>query len=165
MKLYSKSQVDWLKHQLRYLISVFSFTRIIQFLIIYLFAKLWTKLVLSLGMINSGFIGLSISLILPIILLIAILQYRSHLAYFTVILICIYSVLVDIGNFIHNIKAYLRDDWFGSVPLEYVIKQNLISLGVIFIALTLLHNKRIVNLYNWKKSHFYYPYWALLCCT
>lgn len=143
--------------------SIIDFTRSTgfkQIVIILLFAKIW----ININMTNFHFgqfshiIGLVLALLLPIALLISILLYKSHIAYFTVISISLFASFQAIDRLIRSIDGYINGNHEGLLDLiyapSYILEERFFHAGITFSLIALLHNKSITKIYKWKSRSF-----------
>jgi len=154
MKLYSSSQIEWLKSNLVFLLNICTIDRVIQVLIIFLFYILWFDFIDSTYLFINGFLFIPIGVLLPFILLIAILKFESHISYFIVISIFLLSLPIRIEKFIKYRKIFLYDEWSGTTPVESLMNSAETSIYLTIIALILLCSKNMRTIYKWRNESF-----------
>ena len=155
MKLITKEEINRVKRIINYLIQP---TRNIHLVVIILFFFIWSNIVTYIDPIFQTLLIIPIGLILPIMLLIGALQYRSHRVYSIVLSICFFSIFLDLASLVNWLDIYLNSTKFELASLSICpiceIETDLRFICISLIAIALLHNKRIVELYNWKIKSF-----------
>lgn len=161
MKLYSQEDIDQFKRLFAGLLKcVFEQTRLIYFTVSVLFFLTWLGLISVLLVSDYDMFFLVIGFFLPFILLVAVLQYKSRVAYSFVLIVFIFvglQLILRIWQTMNGI-LYFGTDSLINVPFEYSVHDlnaSLEGLLLVVVAIALMHNRRLVVRHGWNRRLFY----------
>ena len=130
---------------------------LIYFLVSLIFCFVWSDLLIDDGQLLPFWLLILGGLIIPFVLLISVVQYKSQIAYSITLSIFFIVSLFNLSHLPYYIEEYNIKQSLGisncsCCPMCEIesILTLVVSCG---IAICLMNRKTLLEIYNWKRSH------------
>ncbi len=133
--------------------------RILNIIVCIIFFFVWCNLAIEILILLPVVLFWLIGFGLPIILLIGVVQYKNTIAYNIVVSIFLVCITINLLSF----PYYIEESWneyngkhvmCSCCPL-CEIRDRLLMISISFVAISVMHNKRMVETYKWNAILFY----------
>lgn len=131
----------------------------LYFVISVIFFFIWSRLLIERGTELPIWLLMGGGLILPFILLIGAIQYKSKIAYAVTLMIFYWCILFEMSALYFNAKFYFNDSDGSIFSLSFCplceIKTNLQFIVACSVALFLMGRKGLLESFDWETTHSY----------
>lgn len=151
----TREVIDGFKNDFRSIIKSRGFS---YFLLSIIFTLVWANIVLEIlveiFITGSIFIGL----ILPLVLLVSAIQYKSRLSFAVTMIIFLFCALYNLATLIFAVQLYYMElnglilNCSSCCPI-CDIKESIFFIVVSVLGVLFMHSKRFLVTYLWKKSY------------